>query len=580
MKKHILPLFLLFIISLVIFSCKKQTKISDDLLSQEEINFFNSVPQVDSFIKKVADTIRFQNRTNKFVDKLTKEIGFPLWDKSEVVRPTSLIKNVQVIVPFALPAQKEINSFLVCNIYDSHINFQLVKGASYAGYGFDNKQDSLNAGRIAQILMYFDHKIFGDTLFFVNDPRVLNVATNTANRASLTAPAKVIKITPQPVAPTPIYMIPQQCPNGVDVKYTTVDQQSADPFGQDPCTIWITTSSAPQFPSTVPPGGGGGGGGGGASSGSEWYSKPTCIKVEGGKVYFDVPGCTAIPPITVLTDEVILTNKLPLLTNKERQIWDEIYKEEKEADERLNKDCQGTNRTGNIQWPGTMEHWMIMIDYIVQNPIAGEVEYQIPDGGSSPGNKGYADIVNKVTREIFEIKRNNEDGIKAGKIEVKNYVIKANANCPPLKIGATDGGGITPWREGTNYTRRTIPNPKNATQNIIAELNSAGLIVYDYESRITQPVPIVIPQSALDKLKSLIKKLKEKVDDYETVIATFLRENPELVTYIQAAALIGGGAILIGTILEDIATGGWGVLDDWSSFLLAKRLFEFALKLP
>lgn len=576
MKKHILSLFLIFITSLIISSCRKEANITNEPLSQAEMKFFKIDVQFDSAVKKVIDTIYAQNQAGRFVDKLAGEIGFPLWDKSEVIHSTSLIKNMQVIVPFALPSQKEINSFLVCNIYDKDINIQLVKGASYAAYGFNSEPRSLNAGRIAQILMYFDHKVFGDSLFFVNDPGIVNISGNVANRTSLATPPKVIKITPQPVAPTPIYMIPQQCPNGVNVKYTTVDQQSADPFGQDPCTIWITTSSVPQFPSTVPPGGGGGG----ASSGSQWNAKPTCIKVEGGKVYFDVPGCTAIPPITVLTDEVILTNKLPLLTNKERQVWDEIYKEEKEADERLNKDCQGTNRTGNIQWPGTMEHWMIMIDYIVQNPIAGEVEYQIPDGGSSPGNKGYADIVNKVTREIFEIKRNNEDGIKAGKIEVKNYVIKANANCPPLKIGATDGGGITPWREGTNYTRRTIPNPKNATQNIIAELNSAGLIVYDYESRITQPVPIVIPQSALDKLKSLIKKLKEKVDDYETVIATFLRENPELVTYIQAAALIGGGAILIGTILEDIATGGWGVLDDWSSFLLAKRLFEFALKLP
>ncbi|MGN6435811.1 MAG: hypothetical protein ACTHMM_04725 [Agriterribacter sp.] len=578
MKKHILPLFLIFITSLIIFSCRKEANITNEPLSQAEMKFFKIDVQFDSAVKKVIDTIYAQNQAGRFVDKLVGEIGFPLWDKSEVIHSTSLIKNMQVIVPFALPSQKEINSFLVCNIDDKDIKFQLVKGASYAAYGFNSEPGSLNAGRIAQILMYFDHKVFGDSLFFVNDPGILNISGNVANRTSLATPPKVIKITPQPVAPTPIYMIPQQCPNGVNVKYTTVDQQSADPFGQDPCTIWITTSSVPQFPSTVPPGGGGGGSGG-ASSGSQWSAKPTCIKVEGGKVYFDVPGCTAIPPITAMTDEVILTNKIPLLTTRERQIWDEIYKEEKEADERLNKDCQGTNRTGNIQWPGTMEHWMIMIDYIVQNPIAGEVEYQIPQG-SLVGNKGYADIVNKATREIFEIKPNNKAGIDAGKDEVKRYVDKANANCPPLRIGATDGGGITAWREGTSYTRRTIPNPKNATQNIIAELKEAGVIVYGYESRINQPVPIVIPQSALDKLKNLLKKLKEKVNNYETVIATFLRENPELVTLIKAAAYGAVIGIVVGTIIEDIGTGGAGILDDWSSFLLAKRILEFALKLP
>jgi len=296
-----------------------------------------------------------------------------------------------------------------------------------------------------------------------------------------------------------------------------------------------------------------------------------------GKIYFDVPGCTTIPPITALTDDVIIQNNLSLLTSKERAAWDKVYAEEQEANDVFNKDCQGTNRTGNIKMPGTIEYWMIMIDYMARNPLSGEIEYQIPNAGSSPGSRGYADIVDKTTREIFEIKPNNKDGIEAGKKEVENYVKKANDNCPPAMMA--DGGGFIPWTKGTNYTKRTIPNPKNPLENIIAELNSAGLIVYGYESRINQPVPIVIPQSVLDKLKNLLTKLKDKVNDYETVIAAFLRDNPELLTYLQTAAYTAAATIIIGTIVEDFLTGGAGIADDWASFLLARRIIQFAAAL-
>lgn len=580
MKKLTLPLFFLFIAFLVIPSCKKETKISNNVFSSEEIQFFRLEKQLDTFLEKVVDTIYNQNLKHQFIGDLVQEIGYPLWEQSEVVRATHLIKNVQVIVPFALPAQKEINSFLVCNVYDDDMHFRLIKGASYAGYGFSSQQDSLNAGRVAQILMYFDHKVFGDSLFFVNDSRILNNSAHVASRTELSFTSTVIKITPQPFNPTPIHMIPNTCPNGVTVKYTSVYQEAPDPFGTDPCTIWVTTSSSPAFGTNLPPAGNSGGGSGSASSQPVWNSKPTCMKVIGDKVYFDVPGCTTIPPIQALTDDLILTNRLPLLTTKERAIWDEIYKEEEEANNVFNKDCQGTNRTGNIQWPGTIEHWMIMIDYMAQNPLSGEVEYQIPGAGSLPTIKGYADIVNKLTREIFEIKPDNETGIDLGKKEVDNYVIKANANCPPSMVAATDGGSITPWRKGTNYTRRILPNPKNVTENIVARLHIDGVVVYKSESRITQPVPIVVPQSVRDKIKNLLKKLKEKVNDYETVIATFLRENPEVVTYIKAAAYGAALGIFVGTIIEDFATLGAGIVDDWASFLLAKRIFDFAYRLP
>lgn len=579
MKKLTTPSFLVLIVSLFLYSCKKEKIISNNALSQEEIKFFNHSTQTDPLVQRIVDSIYYQNQNHRFIVTLTKEIGFPLWDKSEVVHPTGLIKNTQVVVPFVFSKQKEVSAFLICNMLGNEIAYRLIVAGNYESYGFGNKQNTLDASSVSQILMYFNYKVWGDSLFLVNDSRILNSSTNTANRTSLAAPTTMIKITPQPIEPKPILVFPK-CDNGVTIKYTTVSQDVPDPFNQDPCTIWITTSepiTAPNTPS-VPGGGNGNGSGGSTSSPEPWWSssKSPCIKIVRGKIYFDVPGCTTIPPITAMTDDVIKNNNLQLLTTRERQVWDEIYREEKESNEVFNKDCQGTNRTGNIQWPGTMEHWMIMIDYMAQNPISGEVEYQIP-GSSAAGNRGYADIVNKTSREIYEIKPNNEEAIAQGKVEVDRYVAKANVNCPPAMIA--DGGGTSPWRKGTTYAKRTIPNPKSPNENIIAELNTAGLIVYSSQSKINQPVPIVIPQSVLDKLKNLLKKLKESVDDYETVIAAFLRENPELVQYLKGAAYTAAITIIVGTIVEDFATLGAGIADDWASFLLAYRIIRFAYKL-
>ncbi|MFT3748964.1 MAG: hypothetical protein QM768_11630 [Agriterribacter sp.] len=62
-------------------------------------------------------------------------------------------------------------------------------------------------------------------------------------------------------------------------------------------------------------------------------------------------------------------------------------------------------------------------------------------------------------------------------------------------------------------------------------------------------MPIVIPQSVLDKLKNLLKKLKESVADYETVIAAFLRKNPDLQQYLKNAAYTAAVTIIVGTII-------------------------------
>ena len=143
----------------------------------------------------------------------------------------------------------------------------------------------------------------------------------------------------------------------------------------------------------------------------------------------------------------------------------------------------------------TKEHWLIQLDYIAKHPIDGYREYSIPNSGPSGTNVGYADLVNKATSEIFEIKPNNPTGISQGSTEVSNYVLKANIYCP------VTGGPLPPpipWHQGTIYGTTVLPST-DPTKDLLASLALPGVIVYEYIDRSSnpQPYPIAVPSSVL-----------------------------------------------------------------------------------
>ncbi len=238
----------------------------------------------------------------------------------------------------------------------------------------------------------------------------------------------------------------------------------------------------------------------------------------------------------------------------------------------FNKDCQGTNRSGNMAWPGTLEHWMIMIDYVIKNPLSGQIEYQIPNAGIKNGRLGYADIVNTSTGDMFEIKPPTQ--ASAGQLEVARYVAMAAIECPRPP-------GLPIWHQGTNYATRFLPNPRNPSKQIKASSITPGVIIYE-DVPGGNPLPLLIPMYVLEKIKSLVEKLKNTPQTIEVAIAQFLNDpaNADLVSTIKTAAISTGVAIIVGTIIEDFLTAGIGIADDWASFALAMRIIKFAIKLP
>jgi hypothetical protein len=246
-----------------------------------------------------------------------------------------------------------------------------------------------------------------------------------------------------------------------------------------------------------------------------------------------------------------------------------LLKQEDARDDGLKSPCRGTGRSGNAKWPGTVEHWLIQVDYMERNPLASR-EYYIPGSSSQQnGNAGYADIVNAASHEMFEIKPNNNTGQTAGATEIQIYVTKANASCPPANGGA--------WVPGINYPTRYLLDPRNPSNLIEASLNGAGVIVYSSKERNNIPRPVPVPVPLPENLANRLKKLFQDITQspatmMEPLILAFLRQNPSIVPYLRGAAI----GIVIGTIIEDIATDLIGIADDWESFVIARTLWRMS----
>ncbi|NHA07640.1 hypothetical protein G7092_27825 [Mucilaginibacter sp. HC2] len=243
-----------------------------------------------------------------------------------------------------------------------------------------------------------------------------------------------------------------------------------------------------------------------------------------------------------------------------------LMTQEDAQDDAAMSPCHGTARNGNVKWPGTAEHWLIQFDYMANNPTALR-EYFIPgSSGKLTGAAGYADIADPSTNQMFEIKPDNTAGQTAGMAEVQLYVTQGNALCPPPNGGA--------WAAGGNYPTRYLPDPRNSSNLLQARLFSNGVIVYVSIPRNNQPAPqpVALPQNLADKLRNLFQNIKANPTTQQQQVITFVRQNPKIVPYLKSAS----AGIIIGTILEDIASDGIGILDDWESFVIARTLWRVA----
>jgi uncharacterized membrane protein YgcG len=557
-------------------ACKKNELPPDDQPVQER--FFSLATITDSIVKDFAIEIKKENGEAGFLSYFIANNGYPVWNAAEV---TTGEKGAMAMIPFALENTQEANGFLIArkNALGKY-SFSLFRKNLLPAYTPANNREKLNSPQLQTVFDHFNREVFAldkrNPASKFQLPLQLQQqypdkwnAKQWQGRTKNTAPgSNTGHHSPNTPGQQTCIEVEEEiewwwnpdgdacnCNGDEYYLYSTYETTTVCFGGGD-----NNSSGSGSNGSGSGAGTGNGGTGGGSGSGSldpQYIWDPSCQ-------------CTTLNPWWTGGGGIITPPYQ--MTQHEKDVFKQLEEEDAAADSIfVTKDCQGTLRTGNIQWNGTLQHWLIMIDYISTNPVYGEKEYAIP--GSSPaGNRGYADLVDKFNNHIYEIKPDNPAGLTAGQIEVNRYVTLAKTHCPIRP------GSFPPvWAPGTNYPTRLLSSG-NPSMYLQARLAAPGVIVYDWIAKSNNPVPapVVVPASALDKLKNLIDKLQQNLSRIEETIAEYMKDHPDLVVYLKTAAIGAAVAIVVGTIIEDIATAGVGLWNDWQSFVLAYKIVRYA----
>lgn len=560
----------------LLFACQK-TEYTSSKYNEKVQKFFQVKGKIKPEINRVINNLQLQNELTGFIKDLATKEGYPIWEKAKIqMRPTkNTLRNharnlsdsngtdTLIVIPLVLENTSFVNSLIAVKM-NNDIEMKLYRGDEYKDFDYGNSAAELNAEEFALSMMMYDKELFGTSDFTITDPHLFDYAKENSLKQDTTLQYRIhIKDVTVQCGSSTIFVVN---PFGVNC-----------PLGQG-CSWSYDIPIFCNYTYIIFDDDGNWNNSGGSSTGNN----------SGGGPSF---GHFHDPVVVCLTNHTI-ANGLLACDDGQTLGWVDAYKdltfEEKVKLDQMEyldnlvdlqygatppNPCHGTKRSGNKNFHGTVEHWLIQIDYISrQNPWFGEREYIIPGAGANFGY-GYVDIVNTATRAMYEIKPNTQ--IAQGLSEIDNYVNKANLNCPTYGI---------PWNKGslTGYAITYLPNPNDLSGNTIMQAKAQfdGLIVYQFVPKNTSPVPIVMPvisQSVIHKIKNLLEKLRNfpaLATNYE--IALFLKQNQDVAQVIINAALTTGIAILVATIIEDIVTLGVGIADDVASFILAHRLITIA----
>jgi hypothetical protein len=584
--KFLVTCLLLFSLFFVHQSC---TKINTDVpgklaLTDAEVTqrFFNMPANTPVAVRRAVDEMKKRNsQSTDFVKTFVKKNGYPLWDKATVAAGTgtatksnssSAIQegDTLVVIPVLQDSSSVVKSFINITL-NGEVSLAFYRGGDYSVYSYDDvPEDSINADKAAIQMMWLNYKVFGATKFIVNDDKLF-----MDGAAVYTGPhPRIVKIDPPT---TPVlqgrFLMVQICNQIPTIQGCSCWHHD---ITQCTCTIpnccWRQSCWYIYFPPYDDSPGGSGGGSGDPTGGGDGGSGGgfPCASSQGRTISIADPcGGSNPPPIVPMLPYVCNYQ----LTQHESDIWDQLDEEDAVANNNQNNECRGTNRSGNVNFQGTKEHWLLQLDYLMKNPTYGEAEYAIPGASiANPANKGFADMVNTYNGNIFEIKPDNPQGILNGSAEVQNYVAKANISCSGnLPFGTT-------WNNGIGYELTYLPTT-TPNRYLQARQMAPGVVGYEYVNLSSNPIPsaYVIPETMLDKIKQLVERLKNNAANAKNIISEYMRQHPELLTYIKSAAIGAGVAIIVGTILEDIVTAGAGIVDDLASFALAYKIIRFAI---
>lgn len=577
-RKKLLYLSFLLIGIMVIQSCRRPDYIARSS-SDPIARFFSGKPS-DPTVLGIYNSIRHEQERKPFINEFVTYGGYPVWQKSVTTKGKAVLSkghNVAedvewAIIPFVDEENSRVGAFMNVRIIGNDTVFKMHYHHEYKDYPVALQSGGKwNAENLFNYFAYFEKSVLNRDALKLTDSTIriyLNDSIYTSNQPTIhttgiEVQGKVIirsstNCWTYAECPTPTASV---C-NDAD----GCDAYNASGCGTGQCKLIKDCFTHTDIIDIDDPMGidGGTGPSGGSGGGGSWSDNP-CRP----SIYDSSNPCSGIFGWTQELDLPYQCNYT--LTAEDNQIWSQIEQEDFEADQQSPMDCRGTNRFGSIQFQGNLEHWIIQLDYLKSNPTNGEVEYQIPNAGSN-GGKGYADIVNLSTGEIWEVKPADQTKLQTYLAEVANYIQKANQYCarPP---GLSWNYGSSYPSSSSRYFPTTSPN-----RYLTSRQFGPGLILYQYVTMSTNPLPVTdSPTSDVkDKLRELVRRLRDNSSLVKNIISEYLRNNPGLVTYLKTAAFAAAVTIVVGTIIEDFATMGAGLSNDWSSFLLARSIIRFA----
>ena len=154
-------------------SCYKHDTVQQRTTPTEE--FFKVPLSTSGTIKRIAAFIQEQHKQYGFVDQLIREDGYILWDKGDVHigrMPNRSSIDTIVVLPLVRDHERQVNSLLACRVSGNQIEIIMHRGRLYNRYSFSGARGELTATTLTLELMYLQQKVFGDTDFRVNDPRL------------------------------------------------------------------------------------------------------------------------------------------------------------------------------------------------------------------------------------------------------------------------------------------------------------------------------------------------------------------------------------------------------------------------
>ncbi|NCU05327.1 MAG: hypothetical protein GXC73_15220 [Chitinophagaceae bacterium] len=183
-----------------ISSCRKTTQkenSSNTLVKKAlEREFFTIPTGTDKSVIRIAEKLKKYNSEYFFIDRVVKNEGFPIWDKSLILGNNSAYQitsrtanendTLLVFIPLSPVNTTEINGVFAGKVVgDSVVKINHIKESDYAKLGFSDSS-KLNADNLISLLMYIQNRVFGTESFVVNDLRLFkDIKPATKNKEKL-----------------------------------------------------------------------------------------------------------------------------------------------------------------------------------------------------------------------------------------------------------------------------------------------------------------------------------------------------------------------------------------------------------